>query len=504
MIRVWLAILAFTLPAGRPALAERAISIGSKKFTESYVLAEIAKTQLERAGFEVTHRQGMGGTLILWQALLGGDIAAYPDYTATISEEILKTPGITEEELRDALAKLGMGITGSLGFDDSYALVMRRSRAAELGVRTIGDLKRYPNLKVGPTPEFLGRRDGWTALISAYGLRFEEQSAIEHGLGYQALKTGLIDIKDGYTTDAKIAGFDLVALEDDRHFFPQYRAVFLYRLDIPADALKALRGLEGKIGVERMIALNGIAERTKSYAAAAAAFFGDRPESKPASWRMSSLAVIFRLTLQHMTLVVISLAAAILAGIPLGIAASRDGVASEIILGGTGVIQTIPSLALLALMIPVFGIGRPPAIAALFLYSLLPIVSGTAIGLKGIPASLKDAGSALGLTSRQRVRLIDLPVASPSILAGIKTSAVINVGTATLAGLIGGGGFGEAIQSGLQLNDTQLILTGAVPAAILAVVIQAAFTGVERLLIPSGLRLRPSRGQKDAGPQYYG
>jgi osmoprotectant transport system permease protein len=490
MSPVRLTILACALLLAAPALANSGISIGSKKFTESYVLAGIAKIQLENSGFEVSHREGMGGTLILWQALLSGEITLYPEYTATISEEILKTPGLGSDELRVALARLGIGITGDLGFDNSYALVMRRRRAAELGVRSISGLSRYPNLKAGLTPEFLGRRDGWKPLISTYGLHFDSVSAIEHGLGYKALRSGLIDIKDCYTTDAEIAEFDLLALADDRHFFPQYHAVFLYRLDMPPGALNALRSLEGKIDVNRMISLNRIAETAKSYALASAAFFGDRPQKPLPSEEKSGFAAIPRLTLQHLSLVAVSLTAAIVIGIPLGIAAGRDGIASGLILGGTGVIQTIPSLALLALMIPLFGIGQPPAIAALFLYSLLPIVSGTATGLRTIPASLKQAGAALGLTSRQRLWLIDLPVSAPSILSGIKTSAVINVGTATLAGLVGGGGYGEPIQSGLELNDTPLILTGAVPAAILAILVQMAFAGVEFLAVPEGLRLQ--------------
>jgi osmoprotectant transport system permease protein len=196
------------------------------------------------------------------------------------------------------------------------------------------------------------------------------------------------------------------------------------------------------------------------------------------------------LTAQHLTLVAISLIAAIFVSIPLGIAASRPGIVSELILGVAGIIQTVPSLALLALMIPVFGIGQIPAIVALFLYSLLPIIRSTATGLMTIPASLRQAATALGLKAGTRLWYVDLPIASQSILSGIKTSAVINVGTATLAGLIGGGGYGEPIQSGLQLNDTPTILLGAIPAAILALTVQAAFSGLDRLLIPKGLRLK--------------
>ncbi len=385
-------------------------------------------------------------------------------------------------------------MTPSLGFNDSYALVMRRRRAAELGIETISDLRLHPDLKAGPTPEFLGRQDGWMPLVARYGLKFASVRAIEHGLGYEALQSGLIDVKDCYTTDAKIALFDLVTLGDDLHFFPPYQAVFLYRLDMPRKAIEALEALRGQISQGRMIALNLRTEETKDYAAGAAAFFADERTGAASSAKARGrtvrlLATLPRLTAQHLTLVVISLLAAIAVSIPLGIAASSPGIASELILGTVGVVQTIPSLALLALMIPIFGIGQLPAIVALFLYSLLPIVRSTATGLTTIPASLKEAATALGLTPGARLWLIDLPVASQSILSGIKTCAVINVGTATLAGLIGGGGFGEPIQSGLQLNDNATILLGAVPAALLALLVQAAFTGLERKLVPKGLRL---------------
>jgi osmoprotectant transport system permease protein len=482
-------------PAGR---AETTVVIGSKKFTESYILGEIAKTLLTRAGFRAVHREGMGGTIILWQALLHGDIGTYPEYTGTISEEILKSPvEMTPEAMRSALEEQGIGMSSGLGFNDSYTLVMRRSQAEELGIKTISDLKRHPGLRAGPTPEFLGRQDGWAPLVARYGLTFASVRGIEHGLGYGALANGLIDVKEAYTTDARLAGNMFLALIDELHFFPRYQAVFLYRLDLPEKAIAALRTLEGQISETRMIALNSRAEAAKNYAAAAEAFFNDDSSETAGAPKGAGqrrlLAALPRLTAQHLTLVAISLIAAILVSIPLGIAASRPGIISEMILGIAGIIQTIPSLALLALMIPVFGIGQIPAIVALFLYSLLPIIRSTATGLMTISASLRQAATALGLRRGTRLWYVDLPIASQSILSGIKTSAVINVGTATLAGLIGGGGYGEPIQSGLQLNDTPTILLGAIPAALLALAVQAAFSGLDRLLIPRGLRLKTAQ-----------
>ena len=483
--------LLFLLPCVTRAQDKPEIAVGSKKFTESYVLGEIAKKQLSDAGFNATHRQGLGGTIIVWQALLHGDIAAYPEYTGTISEEILKNKALaTPEAMQAELQKQGVGMMGELGFNNTYALVMTQKRAAELNIHTMSDLAKHPELRAGPTPEFLNRQDGWKPMAARYGVTFAETKGIEHGLGYAALQSGQIDIKDCYSTDAKIAEYHLRVLDDDLHFFPQYRAVFLYRLDALPKARDALQKLSGKIGQGEMTRLNARAEATKDYALAASEFFGGAAKGGENPSRVKSLlAEIPRLTFQHLTLVFWSMLAAILAGVPLGILASRPGAVSQTILGTAGIFQTIPSLALLALFIPLFGIGSLTAILALFLYSLLPIIRNTATGLQDIPGPLRESSAALGLDSGSQLRLILLPMASRSILAGIKTSAIINVGTATLAGLIGAGGYGEPIQSGLQLNDKSTILQGAIPAAVLALLVQFGFDLLDRIVIPRGLRL---------------
>ena len=461
--------------------------VGSKKFTESYVLAEMAKRSLENAGSKTEHRQGMGGTIILWEALRGGGIDLYPEYTGTIAEEILKKPGATTNEIRDQLGKEGIAMTDELGFNNTYALVMRRDVAARLGVTSISDLRAHPELKFGLTHEFLDRRDGWRPLSARYGLPTSRLVGIEHALGYAGLNSGEIDVKDAYSTDAKIAENDLVTLRDDWRFFPQYKAVFLYRKDLSARAVSALSQLAGSIDEKRMIQLNAEAERTKDYARAAQLYFGGSGNTATESFPHK----LWRWTARHLELAGISLFLAVLAGLPLGILASRGGVIGHGILAVTGVIQTIPSLALLALLVPLpfFGISARTAIAALFLYGLLPIVRNTATGLQEIARPLRESAVVLGLTAWQRLREIYLPLASRSILGGIKTSAVINIGTATLAALIGAGGLGEPIISGLNLNDHVTILQGAIPAALLALLVQFGFDLLDRLLIPRGLRL---------------
>jgi len=467
------------------------IVIGSKKFTESYVLGEIAKQTLIDAGVPVEHRQGMGGTIILWEALRGGQIGVYPEYTGTITQEILKSDqGLGLQQIENELRKAGIGMTEPLGFNNTYALVMRRDRAQQLGVHTISDLQKNPELRVGLTHEFLDRRDGWQPLAAEYQLKPASVIGIDHALGYAALKNGSIDVKDAYSTDAKIADYNLVALEDDRKFFPRYQAVFLFRLSIPATAVMALRKVEGTIDEQRMIRLNAEAEHTKDYARAARSYFGDGARSTTGPSE-SLLHKLTRWSLRHLELAGISLLFSIIVGVPLGIFASRGGAIGHIILGFAGIVQTIPSLALLALLVPLpfFGISARTAIAALFLYGLLPIVRNTATGLQDIVQSIRDSAIALGLEPAAQLRKVYLPMASRSILGGVKTSAVINIGTATLAALIGAGGLGEPILSGLNLNDHATILQGAIPAAVLALLVQWLFDLLDRVLIPKGLRL---------------
>jgi osmoprotectant transport system permease protein len=475
----------FTL--GLVASAQR-IVVGSKKFTESYVLGEIAKTTLQNAGFPVDLRQGMGGTIILWEALQRRDITLYPEYTGTIDEEILKTKqALSSDEMAALLRERGVGMTKELGFNNTYALVMRRDRAAKLALHTISDLRNRPELIFGLTHEFLDRKDGWAPLSARYGLQMRNVLGIDHALGYAALANGSIDVKDAYSTDARIAENDLIVLDDDLHFFPQYQAIFLYRLEMDPGAVAALEKLAGTLDEKRMTRLNAEAERTKNYAQAASVYFG--AERSPS---MDLAGSIGRWTVRHLELVGASLFLGIIVGIPLGIRASRPGPVSNFILTTTGMIQTIPSLALLALLVPLpfFGISPVTAVFALFLYSLLPIVRNTATGLQDIPTAVRESAAALGLEPRAQLWKVFLPLASRTILAGIKTSAIIDVGTATLAALIGVGGLGEPIISGLNLNDYSTILQGAIPAALLALLVQLLFDGLDRVFVPKGLRLK--------------
>jgi osmoprotectant transport system permease protein len=373
-----------------------------------------------------------------------------------------------------------------LGFSNTYALAMRAEQAAKLGIRTLSDLARHPALKLGLSQEFIGRADGWPGLKRAYGLPQPTPSGLDHGLAYEAIAAGRIDVMDIYSTDAKIERFELRVLEDDRRFFPRYDAVLLYRRDLPAKfpaAWQAIAGLEGKIDARRMIRMNAAAElEGKTFAQAAALFFGDSGGvARRRYWSALAGPDLAKLTREHLVLVAVSLAAAVAIGVPLGVLAFKVRAAGQPILAAVGVIQTVPALALLAFLIAALGrIGTVPALVALFLYALLPIVRNTHSGLEGIRPAMRQAALALGLSARDRLLAIELPLALPTILAGVKTSAVINVGTATIAAFIGAGGYGERIVQGLALNDNALLVAGAVPAAVLALVVQGGFELAER------------------------
>ncbi|WP_425442247.1 glycine betaine ABC transporter substrate-binding protein [Rugamonas rubra] len=567
------AVSAAAAPAAeRPA---GTLHIGSKRFTESYILGELL-TQTAAPHARSEHLPGLGNTAIVLAALRAGKIDVYPEYLGTIDLEILKHKDATPlEQIRRELAPFGLGVAVPLGFNNSYALAMR----ADADVRTLSELAARPTLRFGLSHEFIGRADGWPGLVRRYGLH-QHPSGLDHGIAYEALARRQVDVIDIYSTDAKIRQYGLRVLDDDRRHFPRYDAVLLYRLDaatrFPA-AWQALRQLEGRISAADMIGMNAAAEIDgQSFAAVARAWLAAHPPARPgqgappaaepvsgsgtdtspavaksgkgagggtavpasgsgtdtspavassakgaaggaaatvsgsgtdtsstvatsgagaAAPRAGLLEKLFDrdlwpLTRQHLTLVALAVLLACAVGVPLGVLAAYRPRLRQAVLALVGVLQTVPSLALLALLIPLLGmIGTAPALLALFVYALLPIVRNTCTGLLQVPSGLRLAAMALGLRPRDRLLRIELPLALPVILAGVKTAAVMSVGTATIAAFIGAGGYGERITIGLALNDNDMLLAGAIPAAVLALLTQGVFELAERLLgrAPSAL-----------------
>ena len=488
MIR--LALPCLVLLAGCSGPSERpAVVVGSKKFTESVLLAEMATQLAGRAGADA-RREDLGGTPAVWLALTQGDIDAYPEYTGTITRQILQAD---PPDLAAALAAHGVRMSRPLGFSNNYALAMRKDAAAAKGVRSVSDLRGRPDLRLGFTHEFLDRPDGWPGLRRHYGLPHANVTGFNHSVAYRGLVEGAIDVMEVYTTDGEIAAYDLAVLDDDRKFFPSYEAVWLYRADLEhrlPGVVTELRRLEGKVSEADMQRLNGVVQRDKADEREVAAAFLTRALDTPVAADDSSLAGrVLRTTGEHLILVVPSLAAAVLVAVPLGVLAARRPAVGQVVLAVTGVLQTIPSLALLLFMIPVMkalidrGTGPAPAIAALFLYSLLPVVRNTYAGLRSVPPALVESAEALGLPPRSVLWRVEMPLAARTILAGVKTAAVINVGTATLGGFIGAGGYGRPILRGIDKFDIPLMLEGAVPAAVMALAVQLVFEVVERFFL---------------------
>lgn len=475
--------------------AAQPLVVGSKKFTESVILGEILHRGLRAQGHETKHLRELGGTTLLWNSLLQGDIDLYPEYTGTIKEEILKGKFASEDELKRELEKKGIGMTRTLGFNNTYAVGLKRSRAAELGIKKISDLKDHPTLHLGWANEFMERKDGWPGLQQAYQLPHRRIIGIDHDVAYRALQEGNVDVIDLYSTDAEIPYYDIAVLEDDLRFFPDYDAVILYRRDKIGELSSLLGALEGKISSEQMSRMNKLVKLDAVPSTKVAIDYLNAELSMSIGFtRLTRADRILQRSAEHFKLVFTSLLFAICAAVPLGIIAAKFERAGKLIIMIVSAIQTIPALALLVLMIKPLsalglpGIGNTPALISLFLYSLLPIVRNTHAGIRQIPVSLQETARVLNLSSKTRLLRIELPLALPLILAGIKTSLVLNIGFATLGALVGAGGYGQSILTGIRLDNYGLILEGAVPAALLALLAQQLFDLLEKNFVSRGLR----------------
>ncbi|MCR9106190.1 MAG: ABC transporter permease subunit [Gammaproteobacteria bacterium] len=469
--------------------AHNPLQIGSKAFSESYLLAEIVAQLLQSRGFAVERKLGLGGTLIAFEAIRNGTIDIYPEYTGTLTQAVLQQPTLDFAQLASALQTYELAMPVALGFSNSYAMAINADLAQQLAMSKISELAAHPELQFGFSHEFLQRGDGWPALSRTYGLP-HQPVGLEHALAYAAIEQRKLDVTDAYTTDGELSVRNITLLADDLGFFPGYDAVLLARRDVPDAAIAVLRQLQQRISEERMRELNyRVAQHGLSPAQAAAQFLqeegfvGTASVSARSRWQR-----IGDYTLAHLQLTATALLLACVVAVPLALALFRFTHAAGVLLYFTGLIQTIPALALLALLIPWVGLGQFPAIIALFLYSLLPIVRNTLTGLLGVDPLLKQVAAGMGMNATQQLLRVELPLALPTLLAGVKTAAIISIGTATLAAFVGAGGLGEPIITGLTLNDHTLILEGAIPAAMLAIGVELLFSAVEKHWVPAHLR----------------
>ena len=499
----------------------RPIGVASKPFGESYLLSEMFSQLLESRGFSVDRRPGLGATEIAFGALRTNAIDVYPEYTGTGLIAILHDtlPDSVVADSRAVFAHVAGRFSDlyhvrwlpPLGFQNTYAIAVTKATASRYHLRTLSDLARESShLKAGFTADFIGRSDGLVGLSRVYGLHPRDVRPLAPAVKYQALASGAVDVIDGYSTDGLLARYDLVTLIDDKHFFPPYEAAALVsaRLDRqePA-AIAALTLLSGRLDEKTMRRLNRRVEVdgedmgavARDELAALGLVGGQHQVQSARSGQRSGFwtylwdrrATIGALAMRHLLLVATALFAAVLVAVPLGLSLERARPVAEPTIGALGVLQTIPSIALLAFMIPLLGVGVAPALLALWLYALYPIARGTYTGVRDADPEAVAAAEALGTTPKQRLLWVRLPLAAPVIMAGIRTAAVITVGAATLAAFIGAGGLGEPIVAGLALADTRMILSGALPAAALALLVDGVLAVVERLVMPAHRRTNP-------------
>lgn len=513
-------VFALLIPWTPPAsFGEGRLVVGSKNFMENKLLAEIFAQLIEaRTDVSVTRQLGLAGTQVCFEALRTGAIDLYPEYTGTGLVSILQHPPTGDSRTAlttvrsEFLRRWDMWWLNPLGFENAYALAVPRAGLPADPPRTLSDLAALSaSLRAGFGYEFMQRPDGLPGLSKRYGLTFQHVRAMQQSLKYQAAAAGEIDVLDVYTTDGRLFVYDFVVLEDDQRFFPPYEAAGLIRgatlkrypevgsvLGLLSNAFDAriMRQLnyrlqEGGESVEvvardALSALNLLASENASA----------RPAFKDTglfTYLWSHGATLMEQTIEHLFLAGLALGLSILLAVPLGLLLERRRTVAEPVIRGIGLTQTIPSIALLAFMIPVFGIGVLPAVIALWLYALFPIVRNTYSGLRDAAPDAVESARALGMTEWQILSWIRLPLAAPIIMAGIRTAGVITVGTTTLAAFIGAGGLGVPIVSGLQMADTTMILSGALPAAALALVIDGTLGVIERGLRPRGLHARPDR-----------
>ncbi len=509
-VKLFLLIISFiSLMVLSPWSEPETIVVGSKNFTEGRIMGEILTQYLRKTtNLKVEHKSGIAGTSLAFEAIKTGSLDLYPEYSGTAIQTLLghkepptdplKVYFIVRSELK---SQYNLEYLSPFGFSNNYAIAVPQEIAKQHSLTTIEDLKGLEDqLTFGIDYEFHNRPDGFINLSKAYNLKYDPVQ-MDHGLIYEAIHSGQAQVTDIYSTDAKLEKFNLVLLEDNKGFFPPYHPAPIVRsqtLEQHPEIRVALNQLAYRISEDQIRRLNYQVEiEGISHEQAVEPFINillnvDQPEKttkkqeavQPLSkglWKQLTSEDTQEALITHLKLTFVALSLATLFGVPLGILMTRWEAIAQPILTFVSVIQTIPSLAMLAIFIPIpfLGLGARSAIAALFLYSLLPIIRNTYTGILEVDPLLKEAAQAIGLTEQQQLFKVELPLAFRTIMAGIRTSTVIGVGVATLAAFIGAGGLGAPIMTGLSLNDQTMILSGAIPAALLAILLDQILSWIE-------------------------
>lgn len=491
------------------------IIIGSKSFTEQLILGEMAAILLkEKYNQEVTKKLSLGGTKVALDALRNGDIHLYPDYTGTgysfiLQKNDLETDPdkIYREVQKEYLKRFDIIWSPPIGFNNTYALAVREDDKRFENIDSVSQLSGKTNqYRFGGPHEFMERNDGYRNFVDIYKLNFntDKITALDSGLMYSAIRDKNVDMIMSYSTDGRILAYNLKILDDDRKFFPPYYAAWIAKSEtirkFPA-LKKMFSDFEELIDEETMVELNNQVDTFKLEPSTVARNFlikrglikGTPSEKKRGSGFLNYVKAkkryLIKITKDHLILSFSALFLALLISLPTGIILTRLPSISQPVFAFINTVQTVPSLALLGFLIPLMGIGKAPAILALFLYSLLPLVRNTYTGIKAVDKNFIEASRGMGLTNAQILMRVELPLAMPIILAGIRTASVIVIGTATLAALVGAGGLGDPIFRGVATVNGNLILLGAIPSAILAIVVDKLLGWSEYKLVSNGLRL---------------
>lgn len=506
--------LSLILILAHPVLSatdKKHITIGSKNFTEQYVLAEIIAQTLEaRLDIEVERKLNLGGSSFCYEALKSGGIDIYPEYTGTGLMNLLDQPIETNPKKAYQIVKAlfdaqdGLIFGEPFGFNNSWAFAVSKDNPLFSDVHMISDLAKVADqLRIGVVHEFLDRQDGYPDFLKHYQFEglFTSAQAFTPGLLFPAIANDSVNVIVVNATDGLIGAQNLKLLTDDKQFFPPYEAAPFYRaeLNLIPNLPEVMASFRDIISSDEMIELNYKVDALGLTASEAAREFliskgiitTDEPVLVQAQTVVKPSLIeyfwhekdqLLHYVLEHLFLVLVSLGFAVLLSVPVGIVLTRYTELSGPVFAVTNILQTIPSMALLGALIPLFGVGLTPALIALFLYALLPIIRNTYTGIKEIDPLLIEATRGLGLTNHQILFKVELPLSLPMVMAGIRTSSVLVVGTATLAAFIGAGGLGDPIFRGISSVDNNKILFGAIPAALLAVMLDRLFNRLEQAL----------------------
>lgn len=475
------------------AKAETIINIGSRNFPESILVAEILSQTIEQeTNYKVKKFYYLGGVNICFNALQANKIDIYPDYISSLANYIFGRDLSLKKSTKDlntALAEKQISFSKSLGFDNNFVLLVRKGLADEIHLQNISDLTKE-DLRYGLSHNFIARPDGLSLLEDIYKLDLHKNlKALEYNIALDALRTNKVDLIDAYSTDSRINSSEFQILKDDLNALKSYESILVYRKDLLVNfpqIKSVIKILEGSLSNQKIIELNQRIINGESYESVANSFVAELTQRKalqPKSRFEEDLQSLAKAFVRHLQITFIAVLIALVLGLSLGILISYKENLAKLVLALASIIQTIPSLALLALLIPILGLGMPAAIMALILYGLLPIVQNTYTGIKTIAPEYIDLANSLALKESLILWRIKLPLAMPYIFAGLKTTTVICVGMATLATFVGAGGLGDLIKTGIDLGDNSLILMGAISAALLALFFNFLIDGVNRVFI---------------------